>query len=220
MNWTEINTEKYYRKTVGHSTSEIRNFNTEIPNSNGWICWQTGEPSRNSYVKTLLSVCTSFSWTAATRDNGREMRYLEEKLKNSNGFYGLVRFCFAVKMRKKETNLGIKISKRESWDAATCKVRKDKPLGRLGPSARTLSVSQPSVWLLQSSSSGLRSRWILGHFQVSRRYERNHGIRFCKRSTEKFSVDKRSKSGKTENPKNHPIQIQSQLNPNEGLNRT
>ena len=31
MNWTEINTEKYYGKTVGHSTSEIRSFNTETP---------------------------------------------------------------------------------------------------------------------------------------------------------------------------------------------
>ena len=31
MNWTEINTEKYYRKRVGHSTSEIRSFGTETP---------------------------------------------------------------------------------------------------------------------------------------------------------------------------------------------
>ena len=31
MNWTEINTEKYYRKTVGHSTLVIRSFYTETP---------------------------------------------------------------------------------------------------------------------------------------------------------------------------------------------
>ena len=48
-------------------------------------------------------------------------------------------------------------------------------------SARADFSGQLPVWPPPSSSSGFRSRWILGQFQVFSRRGRNREVRFCKR---------------------------------------
>ena len=85
MNWTEINTEKYYRKKVGHSTSEIRRISTETPTSNCKIRHKTGEPTHKTYTKMLLAASTSLPCTAVTRITDQNVRFWKENLEIKNG---------------------------------------------------------------------------------------------------------------------------------------
>ena len=102
-----------------------------------------------------------------------------------NGLHGCVRIAKPLGNDLKFTWSGVRKSWMEAVKQAVDQLKPPErlvnPLERTTPTARTVFFSQPSVWLLRSSSSGLRSRWILGHFQVVSRRGRNREVRFCER---------------------------------------
>ena len=144
----------------------------------------------------LLSASTSFIWTAAPRDNDRDARFWGEKLENQKWLrFGSVS-GFTVNEEEGD-EIWVKNINQSNAEMLP-RVTQEKRSARADRANRPDALLWSTLgWPLQSSSSGLRSRWVLGQFQVSRRCGRNHGICFCKRSTEEFNISKRGKSGKT-----------------------
>ena len=146
----------------------------------------------------LLAASRSLFCTAATRETDRGGRIWEEKSRIKMGFGFCIKSVSGAVSKWERDELAVLITKNVILMKPRVHCWKHHPLGRFPPSARADLLWSTPVWLQQSSSSGLRSRWILCQFQVFRRRGRNGEVRFCKRQTEKFSIGKCGETGKSE----------------------